>query len=155
MPRRARIVISGAGALALNAVNSLTSTNAVQTLTFGAGNTGGTFALTFNGQTANIAYSNTLNVLQQNVQAALGALSTIGSPGNILVGGTITALTVTFIGALAGAPQALLLFSAVALTGGTNTLSIATTQQGIKWRPFRSAKTKTVSLNIKMIANHA
>ena len=125
------LTFSGGGTLALNSVNNLPSTNAVQTLTFGAGNTGGTFALTSNGQTISVVYSNTLSVLQQNVQAALGALSAIGSPSNVLVGGTITALTVTFIGALAGAPQLLLLASAVALTGGANTLTIATTTPGV------------------------
>src|SRR5262249_19543073 len=97
---------SVAGALALNSPHSVPSTNAVQTLTFGAGNTGGTFQLTFNGQTTGaITYSNTFSVLQQNIQSALGVLSTIGSPANVLIGGTVTSTTVTFLGALAGAPQ--------------------------------------------------
>src|SRR4029077_20524585 len=62
-----------------------TTANVVQTVTFSAGVTGGTFTLTFNGQkTTPINWSANTVILQGNIQAALNALSTIGS-GNTVV----------------------------------------------------------------------
>ncbi len=55
-------------------------TNAVQTLTFAGGPTGGTFTLAFNGVSTSpaINYSTSSTALASNIQAALNALSSIG-----------------------------------------------------------------------------
>jgi len=91
-------------------------TNEVQLVTVTGTPTGGNFTLSFNNQTtSNIAY----NAASSAVQTALQSLSTIGA-GNATVSGSAGGpYTVTFTGALAGAPQALLVPSA-ALTGGTS-----------------------------------
>ena len=114
-------------------LNSNTGVNALQTLTFGATNTGGVFSLAFNGQTtALIAYSATFATLQANIQAAARArCRPIESPNNLVIGGTVTALTVTFVGALGDAPQNLMTAPTIALTGGTNTLTFASTTAGV------------------------
>ena len=106
--------------------------NAVQTLTFGAGNTGGTFTLTFNGQTTTpITYSTTLATLQANILAGLAALSMIGSPNTVSVNvSSTTSATVTFVGALSEAPQAAMT-GTPSLMGGANTLTVATTTPGV------------------------
>jgi hypothetical protein len=89
--------------------------------------TGGTFTLTWSGQTtAAIAY----NANAATVQAALEALSNI-APGDVLVtGGPLpgVALTVEFEGLLAEANQAQMTSTGTALTGGTETVPTATTQ---------------------------
>src|ERR1051325_6726283 len=83
--------------------------------------TGGTFALTFNGQTANIAY--TANAAA--VQSALEAVSTIGT-GNVSVTGTMgTGFVVTFIVALANTSLALTA-SGASLTGTMGTGFVVT-----------------------------
>src|SRR6266496_1197471 len=70
--------------------------------------------------------------LQANLSAALAALPTIGSTSNISIGGTATAVTVSFIGALAGANQTLMTVFNNSLTGGTTpSLSVATTTTGV------------------------
>lgn len=111
-------------------------TSAVQTLTFGGTPTGGTFKLRFKGQrTASISWSATNSTLVANVDAALEALSTIGT-GNVTVAvGTMTAgigtLTITFAGTLAKAKQPLVAVANNALTGTAPTLAIAETTPGV------------------------
>jgi RHS repeat-associated protein len=90
--------------------------------------TGGTFTLTFGGQTTSaIAY----NASAATVQADLQALSSIGS-GNVLVmGGSGGPWTVRFAGSLAGTAQAQLTASGSGLTGGTSpSVSVTTSSVG-------------------------
>lgn len=110
-----------------------TGVNEVQTLTITGTPTGGTFKLSFKGiKTAAIAY----NANAATVQAALEALISVGT-GNVLCGGGAlpgTPVTITFQGALAAAPQPVVVFETAdnALTGGTSpTGSVAVTTKGI------------------------
>lgn len=105
---------------------SVAGSGEVQTVTINGGPTGGTFTLTFRGQTtAPIAY----NANAAAVQSALEALTTVGA-GNVAVAGT-GPYTVTFQGALATGNQRPLTGNAGALTGGTNpSISIAETTAG-------------------------
>ncbi|MCH9725553.1 MAG: hypothetical protein K0U86_11730 [Planctomycetes bacterium] len=90
--------------------------NEVQVITLsGTAATGGTFTLTFDGQTTgNIAY----NASAATVDAALEALSNIGA-GDVTVTGT-GPWTVEFTGALAGTNVALMTIETTNLTGGVN-----------------------------------
>lgn len=104
--------------------------NEIQTLSVSGTPTGGTFTLTFKGKTtAGIIFSAAAAV----IQAALEALSTIGT-GNILAAGGPapgTPVTLTFQGALAAANQPIITASSAGLTGGTTpTVSIAETTPG-------------------------
>ena len=81
-------------------------TSEVQTLTIGGTPTGGTFTLTYDGQTtAAISWSATNNTLRDNVDTALEALTNIGTGGVTTAVGTMTSgvgtLTITFAGDLA------------------------------------------------------
>jgi hypothetical protein len=96
-----------------------------QTGTITGGPTGGTFTLTYKGQTtAGIAY----NAAASAVQTALIALSTIGA-GNVTVSGSAGGpYTITFTGTLATDTTALTA-SGAGLTGGTSpTITITQTQ---------------------------
>jgi RHS repeat-associated protein len=100
----------------------------VQQVTLTGNPTGGTFTLTFGGQTTSaIAY----NASAATVQSALQALSSIGS-GNALVGNpTGSAWIVRFAGTKAGAPQAAITGNGSGLTGGTSpSVSITATSLG-------------------------
>lgn len=113
----------------LNSTNELyvfgTGTNEVQTVTVDA--TGGTFTLSFGGQTTTaIAEA----AASSAVQTALQALSTIGS-GNVAVTGSAGGpFTVTFQGSLANTNVALLTGSNASLTGGASTVTIAVVTAG-------------------------
>ena len=100
-----------------------TVTNEVQTLTEG-GSGLTSFTVTFGGQTtSSIAAAATA----AQVQAALEALSTIGT-GNVVVTGSAGGpYTVTFQGALAGTDVAAMTTTP---TGGTGTVTVATTTAG-------------------------
>ncbi len=122
-------VTVGNGTLTLSGNGALTAApaaSAVQTLVFGANVTGGTFTLTFNGQTtAPITWDPTPATLVSNIQAALNALSTIGT-GNTLVAGT-GPFTITFQNALANRSVPTMTFDATNLTGDTIQLLITVT----------------------------
>ena len=47
------LTVAGTGTLTVNGPSAITGVNAVQTIAFNGGITGGTFALTFNGVTTN------------------------------------------------------------------------------------------------------
>ena len=83
-----------------------TPANAVQTLTFPAAATSGTFTLTFSGATTGpIGYSTSLTALASSIQAALNGLSTI-TAGAVTVGPVSgTTVSVTFGGAMGGKVQ--------------------------------------------------
>lgn len=110
-----------------DSVYQISGTTAVQTVTLTGTPTGGTFTLTFRGQTTTgIAY----NANAATVQSALQALSSIGS-GNATVSGT-GPYVVTFAGTLAAQAVELLIGSGASLTGGTApAVSIAMTTPGV------------------------
>jgi hypothetical protein len=102
-------------------------TNEVQTITIAGTPTGGTFSLTFGGQTTPaLAY----NASTAAVQTALQALTSIGS-GNATVSGTAgVSYVVTFVGALATLNVAQIV-PVGTFTGGTSpTITAATTTGG-------------------------
>lgn len=104
----------------------------VQSITITGSPTGGTFTLTFGGQTTSAL---NWNATAGQVQTALQALSSIGS-GNALVSGGPgpgTPFQVDFTGALAYASQSLIT-RASSLTGGTSPdVVIARVQAGQGW----------------------
>jgi hypothetical protein len=102
--------------------------NEVQTVTVTGAPTGGTFTLTYSGQTtAGIAY----NAAASAVQTALQALSTVGA-NNATVTGTPGNYTVTFTGALAGTDVSQMTASGAGLTGGTSPgVTVATQTPGV------------------------
>lgn len=103
--------------------------NEVQSVTITGAPTGGTFTLTYSGQTtAAIAW----NASAATVQAALVALNNIGAGNVVARGGPFpaTAVTVDFIGTLAATDVVQMTGSAVGLTGGTPVLTIATVSAG-------------------------
>jgi hypothetical protein len=95
-----------------------TPTNEVQTLTITGTPTGGTFRLSFRSvTTGTIAY----NATAAAVQAALEALSTIGSGNVACAGGPLpgSPVTITFQGQLAAQDVPLIAINTPAFTGGT------------------------------------
>ena len=114
---------------ALSSVPAPTGTaDEVQTVTVTGGPTGGTFTLTYSGQTtAGIAY----NAAASAVQSALEALSNI-APGDVAVTGAAGGpYTVTFEGTLADTNVAQMTASGASLTGGTSPgVTVATTTSG-------------------------
>lgn len=119
---------------ALSSVGNGGATYAIQQLTISGAPTGGTFTLSFGGQTTSgIAY----NATASTIQTALTGLSTIGS-GNATVTGQVGGpFNVAFAGALIGA-QPLITGNAASLTGGAgalNTVTAATTTAGISGTP--------------------
>lgn len=103
-------------------------TNEVQTATITGSPTGGTFTLTWSGQTTTaIAY----NAPAADVQAALTALSNIGDNDVAVTGSSGGPYTVTFKGVLGGTDVPAMTASGAGLTGGTSPgVTIATTTAG-------------------------
>ena len=96
--------------------------NERQSVVLPAGTNGGTFTLAFNnGTTAPIPF----NATAAQLAGALGALSTVGGAGNVLVSGGAGSWTVEFQGALADQDVTLLLGDASSLTGSFTTGPIA------------------------------
>lgn len=120
-------------------------TDEVQTITFGGTPTGGTFKLSYQGQvTANITWSATNSTLVANIDAALEALSTIGTGNMTTAVGTMTAgigtITLTFAGTLAKAAVPNIAVNANALTGTSPTIAIVETTPGVDATQRGSAK---------------
>lgn len=113
----------------LNTDEGTPAVNEIQTVSIAGGPTGGTFTLTYDGQTtAAIAW----NATAAAVDAALEALSNIGA-GNVICTGPPppgTAITVEFTGALAGQDVALMTIDTTNLTGGAPVGSVAETTTG-------------------------
>lgn len=102
--------------------------NEVQTVTINGGPTGGTFTLTFDGETtAPVAY----NATAATVRQALEALANI-NPGDVAVSGSASGpYTVTFGGQYAETDVPTMTASATGLTGGTSpAVVVATTTEG-------------------------
>lgn len=110
--------------------DNLAAASEVQTITITGAPTGGTFTLTFDGQTtAAIAY----NATAATVQTALEGLSKIGAGNVAVTGGPLpgTALTVTFQGRLANTPLPQITATG-SFTGGTApAIATATTTEGV------------------------
>lgn len=103
----------------------------IQTVTITGAPTGGTFTLTFGGDTTSgIAY----NAAAADVQAALVALASIGA-GNVGVTGNAGGpYTVEFKGTLGYASQSVMTASGAGLTGGTSPgVTVTHTQTGSTW----------------------
>lgn len=110
-------------------IDNVPGTNEVQTLTITGAPSGGTFTITYDGQTTSaIAY----NAAAAAVQSALEALSNI-AVGDVTCGGGAlpgTPVTITFGGSLAGTDVPLATTTS-SLTGGSSpTVTIATTTAG-------------------------
>ena len=106
-----------------------TNVDAVQTITVSGTPTGGTFTLTYSGDTtAAIPY----NATAGQVATALNALGNVGAGGVTCSGGPFpgTAVIVTFGGSLANAPQPTMTATS-SLTGGTSpAVTVASTTAG-------------------------
>jgi hypothetical protein len=104
--------------------------DAVQQVQLTGAPTGGTFTLTFNGQTtAALAY----NAAAAAVQSAVQALATIGAGNALVAGGAGGPWQVRFAGALAGTAQPALTGSGAGLTGGSApAVAVAVTSPGGK-----------------------
>lgn len=106
-----------------------TPTNEVQSLVITGTPTGGTFTLTFNGQTTSAI---TYNAAASAVQTALLALSNLASGDVTATGGPLpgSAVTLTFGGSYA-ATDVPLITATGSLTGGTSpTVNVTTTTPG-------------------------
>lgn len=107
----------------------LASTNEVQTFTITGTPTGGTFTLTYNGQTTgNIAY----NASAATVELALEALTNIGTDNVVCGGGALpgAAVTITFQNALGSQDVPMLTANIAGLTGGTPAYTVVETTRG-------------------------
>lgn len=103
--------------------------NEVQTITITGTPTGGTYTLTYAGQTTgNIAY----NATAAAVQSALAALSNIGSGNVTCAGGPHpgTAVTATFVGNLAGTDVSQMTATGSFTGGSSPTVTVTTTTPG-------------------------
>lgn len=104
--------------------------NEMQTVTITGGPTGGTFTLTWDGETtAAIAY----NAAASAVQTALEALSNVNAGDVTCAGGALpgTPVTVTFAGRYAGKNVPQMTAASGSLTGGTTpTVTVSTTTAG-------------------------
>lgn len=108
-----------------------TEVDDVQTVSITGSPTGGTFTLTFGGNTTvGIAF----NAAASAVQAALVALASIGAGNATVTGPSGGPWLVDFTGTLGYAAQTLMTTSGAGLTGGTSPAShVAHTQPGFTW----------------------
>jgi len=120
----ARTVTGVERAVALDGYNP--DANELQTVDVDA--TGGTFTLTFTGQTTGAIAWNATNAA---IVAALGALSNI-APGDVIAAGgpSPAVVTIEFAGVYDGTNVAQMTGSGALLTGGAGTVTIITTRQG-------------------------
>lgn len=138
----AGIVISNEAAAALAVASPyavVAGTSAVHTLTVGGAPTAGaasTFRISFDGYTtAPIAWSATNATLVSRVDAALEALSSVGTGGVTTAVGTMTAgvgtITITAAGGIAARVVPEMAVAANSLTGAAPTVAIALTTPGV------------------------
>jgi hypothetical protein len=107
--------------------------NEVQTATVNGSPSGGTFKLSYRGQTtATIAY----NAAASAVQSALRALSTIGGTNVAVTGSNGGPYTITFQNNLGNQDVQMISADGSGLTGGTNpSVSVAQTTMGVTYDP--------------------
>ena len=116
---------------------AVAGTDEVQTITIGGTPTGGSFRLAFKGRVTDaIAWSSTNATLIANIDAALGALSSIGGAANVTTAvGSMTAgigtATVTFVAALAKKAVPLMTVHSNDLTGTAPTVAVTETTPGV------------------------
>jgi hypothetical protein len=111
-------------------------TSEVQTLTIGGTPDGGTIKLAYDNQvTAPIEWDAVNNTLVANVQAALRALTNVGSAGVTVAVGTMTdgigTLTITFGGNLAKLVVPTITVADNSMTGTDPTAAVAETTPGV------------------------
>lgn len=111
----------------------------VQTISISGTPTGGTFTLTFQGQTTSpIAF----NATAATVVAALQALANVGATGATATGGPLptTPVVVTFAGNLANTGLSLITANSAGLTGGSSpAVTVTRTTAGLgQWDPVGS-----------------
>ena len=126
--------------------------DAVQTLTFGAGITGGTFTLTINGSTTQaITWSSTTATLVSNIQSAINALNNSITANYLpMVTGSGATISIGFQNVSVGASIAsvpTVAFNASGLSGGTITSSTATTGTGTLVLASANTYTGTTTVN--------
>ncbi len=121
-------------------------TNEKQRITLAGTPTGGTFALSFGGQTTGII---PFNASAATVDSALEGLSSIGA-GNVTTTGSAGDWTVEFTGALAGTDVALIAGDGTLLTGAAN-VTVSTTTQGSPGT--NEVQRITVATNLSSSAN--
>lgn len=149
-PRNPRPMPTGGVAPALvvvtSSVTGVSAVNAVQSVTLGGPATGGTFTLTFGGQTTSGIAS---NAAASAVQTALAALSSIGTNNVSVTGNAGGPYTVTFIGTLAGAPQSTMTKSAASLLGAdeVQTVTLANATGGTFTLTFGGQTTAAQAFN--------
>jgi hypothetical protein len=125
--------LTGAGSPSTNLVHTTPGARSanVQTLSVAGVPTGGTFTLSFGGQTtAAIPF----NATSAQVQTALVALSSVAAGNVVCAGGPLpaTPVTITFAGTLAPGPQQVIAVGTNGLTGGTTPApSVANTTPGL------------------------
>jgi len=123
-----------------------TATNEKQVITLGGSPTGGTFTLTYSGQTTgNIAY----NASASAVDTALEALSNIGTGDVAVTGSNGGPYTVEFTGALAATDVALLTANASGLIGTNEEqiISLGTVTGGTFTLTFDGQTTGNIAYN--------
>lgn len=116
-----------------------TAVNEVQNLV-DTGATAGTFKLGFGDQVTPTAIA--YNASAATIQAALEALSTIGTGNVVCAGGPLpTAVTATFQGRLAGVDVAMLYVVSPALTGGSMVITETTKGKPARgfWKDYNDA----------------
>jgi trimeric autotransporter adhesin len=121
-------------------------TNEIQVITLGGSPTGGTFTLTYSGQTTgNIAY----NADAATVDAALEALSNIGAGDVGVTGSAGGPWTVEFTGALAATDVALLTASSANLVGTSEqqVISLGTASGGTFTLTYSGQTTGNIAYN--------
>lgn len=130
------VIEGGLGTALTNAGVPGAGTSEVQTITIGGTPTGGTFTLGFSGDTtAPITWVGVNATLVASIDAALEALSTIGTGGVTTAVGTMTAgvgtITLTFAGNLANRAVPTVTVVANAMTGTSPTIAVAETTPGV------------------------
>lgn len=123
------------GPILMTTTTPVNGTSEIDTITIGGTPTAGSFTLTFEGKkSGTITWSATNNTLVANIDAALEAMSNIGTGGVVTAVGTMTAgigtITVTFGGNRAK-QNVPVMTGTSALTGTSPTLAVATTTPGV------------------------
>jgi hypothetical protein len=124
----ARVTSNAAAGTSFTSV-SVGGVNEVETVTITGSPTGGTFTLTYGGQTTGtIAY----NATAATVQTALTGLSSVGTGNAAVTGSAGGPYTVTFQGTLAATNVTAITGSGAGLTGGTSpAVAVTTPTQGV------------------------
>jgi fibronectin-binding autotransporter adhesin len=125
-----------------------TNSSSVQTITITGAPTGGTFTLTYNGQTTTPLAYNAPTTGTGSVQSALQALA---GTNNVSVSGTAgSSYVVTFQNALAGQYVPTMTASSALLTGGTSTTIgiVTTTAGGVGQTISGTAATTSTNTNV-------